>query len=68
MAVETITQVKRTIWVAACDHEKKIEVDDPGRRQSYCAKCDKWIPYMEETYTGPVINDKWSTGSRNKAL
>lgn len=63
MAVEVTTQVKRTIWVAACEHNKLIEVDDPGNRETYCGKCKQWIKYVEESYTGPVLNN-WSSSSR----
>lgn len=52
MSYETLT--KRTIWVAKCDScdDQKESVTDPPPKERLCIKCNKWIPYVEESYIG----------------
>lgn len=54
MSHEIITQVKRTIWVAECPHDKRIAESNPPR-ECYCNECQAWIPFKEVSYTGPSL-------------
>ena len=46
--------VKRTIWVAECKCTKDIQ-DVRGAKERYCVRCKKWVPYIEQSYTGPAL-------------
>ena len=50
---ETITLVKRTIWVAKCltCEFQDTRVKNPPREMR-CPNCKTWIDYVENTYTG----------------
>lgn len=54
--------VKRTIWVAQCpkcgDRAEKTE-DAPRERR--CMPCGEWVPYVEESYVGPSLDEKGKT-------
>ena len=49
--------VKRTIWVAACACGDRTEVTENPPRERRCA-CGKWVPYVEESYTGPQLREQ----------
>lgn len=52
MAVETITMVKRTIYVAVCPcGERDVRTENPPREIRFNC-CGQWVPFVEETYTG----------------
>lgn len=51
--------IKRIIYVAKCDgcggSEEKTE--NPPRER-WCTQCSKWVPYKEESFTGPSLDGK----------
>jgi len=47
--------VKRTIYVSECEHKKDIKESNPPKER-FCDECNKWIPYKEESWTGPQIS------------
>lgn len=53
MAFEKIVSVKRTIYVSQCTGcgDRHVKVTDPPRER--LCPCGKWVPYVEESYTGP---------------
>ena len=55
MAVERIVtvEVKRTIYVADCPKcgERDVKESNPPRERM--CKCGDWVPYQEQSYTGP---------------
>jgi len=52
MAVEYL--VKRTLWVAKCPScGESVERTDNAPRERRCLKCEVWVPYAEESFTGP---------------
>ena len=53
MAVAKIVSVKRTIYVAECEcGERDVRTEDPPREVRFTC-CGKWVPFVEESYTGP---------------
>ena len=53
MAVEKIVSVKRTIYVAECEcGERDVRTEAPPREVRFTC-CGKWVPFVEESYTGP---------------
>lgn len=56
MSHETITQVKRTLYVSHCKQcGDRVEVDKDPPRERYCNHCESWVPYEEVSYTGPEL-------------
>lgn len=57
MSHEVITMVKRTIYVAKCDTCKEsVELVDRTAKERFCGKCNKWVPFVEESFTGPPLS------------
>lgn len=56
MSYETITQVKRTLFVAECPncHDRQ-ENTEKAAKAFYCMPCAVWVPFEEVSYTGPNI-------------
>ena len=56
MAYETITQVKRTLYVAECPvcHDRK-EHTERIAKEFFCTKDNTWVPFEEVSYTGPSL-------------
>ena len=51
-------QVKRTLYVAKCPVCGDTTENTEGHvREKYCMKCGIWVPYVEQTYTGPDIKN-----------
>ena len=50
MTVEHL--VKRTIYVSACPCGERDVKDANPPRERLCA-CGAWVPYVEESFTGP---------------
>jgi len=56
MVYETITQVKRTIYVAICPKcGDRTEHTERVAKEKYCSQCNVWVPYEEVSFTGPEI-------------
>jgi hypothetical protein len=51
-------QVKRTIYVAECGKcgDRNIKEDNPPKAR--LCKCGEWVPYKEESYTGPSLQSQ----------
>ncbi len=48
--------IKRTIWVAKCEGcGASDEQTDRHPRERFCADCQKWVPYVEQSYIGPDL-------------
>jgi hypothetical protein len=48
-------QVKRTIYVSQCEcGDKDVRTENPPKER-LCQNCGKWVPYKEESYTGPKL-------------
>jgi len=49
--------LKRTIWVALCTTcgERVIAEKDPPPKERFCSTCNTWVPFQEESYTGPSL-------------
>lgn len=47
---------KRTIYVAECPTcgDRDIKESNPPKER-LCTKCNTWVPYKEESYTGPSL-------------
>ena len=56
MAVEKITQVKRTIWDAKCPQcgEGDVRTENPPKER-FCGTCKVWVPFEEQSFTGPEV-------------
>ncbi len=53
------TFVQRTIWTSKCPKcggDKTFTENPPKER--FCNDCRIWIPYKEESYLGPELNQK----------
>lgn len=55
MAIEHL--IKRTVFVAQCKCGEKDTRDDHAPRERLCS-CGKWVPFIEESYTGPDFNQE----------
>ena len=46
--------IERIIFIARCDtcDWKDVRLADPPR-EVMCPNCKKWLPFKEESYTGP---------------
>jgi len=59
MAFEKKELVTRMIYVATCDScQEKIIHTENYAKERYCKNCDKWVPFKEESYTGPELVKK----------
>ena len=51
--------IKRTIWVAKCSGcGDRSEITENPPKEKFCFRCKQWVPYVEESYTGPTLNPK----------
>jgi len=52
MAMETL--VKRMLYVAKCPtcNDVVTKTENPPKER-FCMDCNCWVPYVEESYTGP---------------
>jgi hypothetical protein len=46
--------VKRTIYVAQCSCGERNIRDSNPPKEILC-KCGEWVPFKEESYTGPKL-------------
>lgn len=57
MAVETVTEVKRILYIAECPKCKdRVEQENNLSRERYCTTCHIWIPFIETSWTGEDYN------------
>jgi len=56
MAYEKKVLVTRTIYVATCQicHER-VEHTEKIAKERFCQNCGMWIPFVEQSYTGPEL-------------
>ena len=56
MAVEYIRTVKRTLYVATCPKcSNRVGHTEKIAKERFCFDCKEWVPFVEESYTGPEI-------------
>lgn len=54
MAVEYL--VKRTIWTAKCPKcGESVERTENPPRERRCMTCEIWVPFVEQSFTGPDL-------------
>jgi len=54
MAYEIL--VKRTIWVSKCDDcGDSVERTENPPKERLCNTCQKWVPFVEQSYIGPKL-------------
>lgn len=54
MAIERY--VKRILWVAKCATcEFQTERTENPPRSIFCNDCEKWVPFVEQSYLGPDL-------------
>ena len=48
--------IKRVLWISKCPvcGEQK-ERDDKPPKERFCMACKVWVPYVEQSYTGPEL-------------
>ena len=46
--------VKRTIYVSQCECGDRVIRDEHPPKERLCS-CGKWVPFKEESYTGPKL-------------
>ena len=53
---EKIVNIKRVIWVAKCPKcGESVEKTEKPPRERFCDSCKEWIPYVEQSFTGPEL-------------
>jgi hypothetical protein len=56
---EERVEATRTIWVAKCSGcGDSIEHTEKRAKERFCVPCQKWVPYVEVSYTGPKLRGK----------
>lgn len=57
MAYEENVEAKRTFWVAKCpDCGDSVSVEQAEKRKEHwCLTCEKWVPFVEVSYSGPKL-------------
>lgn len=53
---EVITNIKRTVWISQCPEcTDRVVKTESAPRERLCMNCNLWVPFKEESYTGPDL-------------
>lgn len=57
MAYERL--IRRILYISQCPKcGDRQEVDANPPRERFCSVCEIWVPFVEESYTGPDLQKK----------